>query len=292
MKTKKGKKGKPSTAFSKQGLTAFNAKTRPTPQKRKGDDSPMKKKTVVELEAVQVEVSPELKEALGGTVEQTTPTPNALMTQEQASLSAVQEPNKGLQLTPERAKEIRKLRTTYGKRLPALACDNCPYAQQCGYFKPGYECAFGEVVKGIKLETEQDLQDAMTRIAEANMTTAELGLIQQRLAGGVIDDKTSGRLDSAFGQLAELARMKMNGKGGLTTTGNESISGQGIIEKLFGGLARVMEAAGGKPAKEITINTPASVPVQELKEEEVAEVLKTEKEKELDEVLGEFEKEN
>lgn len=291
MSKKKNKKGKPSTAFSKQGLTAFNAKTRPTPQKRKGDDSPMKKKTVVELEAVQVEVSPELQEALGGVVEQTTSTPNALMTQEQANTLAVGNGTKGVQLTPERAKEIRKLRTTYGKRLPALACDNCPYAQQCGYFKPGYECAFGEVIKGIKLETEQDLQDAMTRIAEANMTTAELGLIQQRLAGGVIDDKTSGRLDSAFGQLAELARMKLNGKGGLPS-GSESISGQGIIEKLFGGLARVMEAAGGKPAKEITINTPASVPVQELKEEEVAKVLKTEKEKELDEVLGEFEKEN
>ena len=186
----------------------------------------------------------------------------------------------GSALSSERAKEIRKLRTTYGKQLPKLNCNNCTYTQQCPYCKEGYECAFLSVIGGVKVDSLDDMEEALKRVIEANLTTAELGLIQQRLAGGVIDANTSNRLDAAFQQLMELRRLHQQKVMGGSPFGGQQAGGS-IILNLFGNLGKQVE-----PVPEMKTITMAPPPPPD--KEKVAAVLHSEKERELDETLEEF----
>lgn len=200
--------------------------------------------------------------------------------QEPAQLEEA-DPNK---LTPERARAIRKLRTTYGKRLPPVVCDNCPHTQNCPQFRAGYECAFMEVIEGWSLKNLDDIKHAQLRIIEANMTTAEFGLIGQRLSGGIIDKDTSARLDAAFEQLAEFRRQEQHA---LMARNPEkvTIEGEGIIAKLFGNLGQNKPADNAKPVD--VIDVPASE-VKELTDAELAKEVHTTKEEELKETLEKF----
>lgn len=161
-----------------------------------------------------------------------------------------------------KGRELAKLRKTWGKRLPPVVCNNCSYTAQCPQFKPDYECAYMGIISGTKVDSQEDMKQAQLRIIEANMTTAELGLIQQRLSGGVIDDKTSHRLDAAFEQLAEARRLAFTAHqmGGERVT----IQGEGLLAKIFGSLGAKVSDAKTEPLKQIEgttklLDVPASM---------------------------------
>lgn len=271
-----GKKRKPSPLTDGVDLPAL-------PRKKKPISTVYKQTTpVLPVEPPKTPQTEENPVSIPKTIEaqESNPIPGQVELKTVEAQKPIEKTNTG-QFTSETSREARKLRTDYGKKLPPLACDNCSFAAQCPQFKQGYECAFTGIISFTKLESLEDIKHAQMRIIEANMTTAELGLIQQRLAGGVIDAMTSSRLDAAFEQLAEFRRNEIAqiGKPQDTLT----LKGPGIIERLFGSLAKL--TAEEMNTKKVEVLEVKAVVVDDSK---VAEKIKSDKEVELDEIIEKF----
>jgi len=217
--------------------------------------------------------------------------PNQQSQPEAQHQNALPPPEPAKPLTPAQKRSMEKLNKGFGKKLPPITCNTCAFTTQCPQFRPDYECGFTDIIESVHLEGIEDIKLAQLRIIEANLQTAELGLIQQRLAGGIIDDKTSSRLDAAHEQLNEMRKTKVmedRDKGIPPGAGSDHISGPRIIERLFGDLGKIGTKEDFKDAEGEVIVEP---PPEELPDKQVEAELKTHKETELDEVLDDFAKE-
>lgn len=134
---------------------------------------------------------------------------------------------RGMHLTPERAREIRKKRTYYPKLSPKIACDSCTFTAVCSYYKPGYECAFTPFLRQHKIESILDIKEAALAITEANGQRLQLSLILERLSGS-INPETTGLSDVVMSHLERTKRMLED-----APEKEESSAGLEILKSLF-----------------------------------------------------------
>ena len=90
--------------------------------------------------------------------------------------------------------------SVFREKAPPLQCNGCNFAEVCPEFKMNYECAFLGLVKA-RITSPADLMSMMQELLSIDLERARLAVIQERLAGGALDDRTSNRIDSAFGKL-------------------------------------------------------------------------------------------
>ena len=138
----------------------------------------------------------------------------------------------------EHMRKLRGMRKLYGTKMPVPVCNTCAYSTNCPSFKPGYECAFVPFLQSHKIDSLDDIMEAMENLVESGMQRMHLAAIMERLSGGAPSAELSEGHAMLFGQLEKLHSIKREGESG--PGGGES--GEGIIKKLFGGTKILIDA--------------------------------------------------
>ena len=138
------------------------------------------------------------------------------------------------------------------KKMPALACDNCPHIQVCPQYRAGHVCAFiAEFEAPLVAEEDEEPQVAAVRqILEAQVKRSRRALLYETFEGGIINKQTSTVLSSAMSAAKMYHDMKhpaVSGFGGRQLAAPEEAAKGGFLEKIFGDLAAHARDAESTP---------------------------------------------
>lgn len=129
------------------------------------------------------------------------------------------------------------------KKMPALACDNCPHIQVCPQYRAGHVCAFiGEFEAPLVTDEDEEPQVAAVRqILEAQIKRARRALLYETFEGGILNKQTSNVLQAATSAAKMYHDMKHPPErtpfGPHQHAAPEETKGTGFLAKIFGDMA-------------------------------------------------------
>lgn len=144
-------------------------------------------------------------------------------------------------------KKVRKPKKVYSEKYPKLICDTCYAGQTCPEFKSGYVCAFKKMFNRFNTRNMDDIMDAMTSMAELNLSRMQRATVFEMLEGGMPSQTVTNMIDQNMRLLAQLRDMhtyspevvkqtrtvKADGTIETTTQVNTPNNGPSLLEKLF-----------------------------------------------------------
>ena len=137
----------------------------------------------------------------------------------------------------EEMRRRRAMRQFYNKQMPVLSCSTCAFSSTCPQFKAGYQCAYLPFLDSHRIESEQDLIQAMQTVAGASVRRMHLATLMETLSGGAPSLETTEALALTFQQLAKLHEISAQ-QTSVTVETNDS----GIIGRIFNGLESLVES--------------------------------------------------
>ena len=164
---------------------------------------------------------------------------------------------------------VRKPKKVYSKKYPKFACDTCYAAQKCPEYKSGYVCAYNDMFNRFDTRSMGDIIQAVQGIVEHNMARMQRAMIME-VMNGTIDPVTSQLMDTNIRYMQMLKQMyefgspevlrqthiiRADGSEEKTTSITNPQSG-GILERLFGGMAKDDTPKEDVVEAEETVGTP------------------------------------
>jgi hypothetical protein len=141
----------------------------------------------------------------------------------------------------------------YSRKMPNLACDNCPHIQVCPQYRAGHVCSFlNEYSRQIEsLAGETPEVTAIRVILEEQIKRATRSLLFETFEGGILNKETSRVMRDVQSAAQLLHQMKnpvqrSNPFGNFPPPSNTEPKKDGILSKLFGDLKDASYTAGPK----------------------------------------------
>jgi hypothetical protein len=145
--------------------------------------------------------------------------------------------------------KVRKPKNIYSDKMPNLQCNTCYKAGDCEHYKPGYICAFKKQFKKFNTRNVDDILDAMTSIADANLGRLQKAMIFETMDGGMPTAEVTGLIDQnmrILNQIKDLQNSKavvsqksvIRADGTQETVTQVNVNPQhqgGILSTIFGG---------------------------------------------------------
>lgn len=141
------------------------------------------------------------------------------------------------------------------KKMPVLACDNCPHVQVCEHYRAGHQCAYTREFEAPLVGEENETPEvaAIRQVLEAQIKRARRSLVYETFEGGILNKATTVALKDAARTAQILHAMKHPVAAALgrmaTQPADQQPRSDGILAQLFGGLASAAASAKDTEAK-------------------------------------------
>ena len=123
--------------------------------------------------------------------------------------------------------------------LDKRACNSCTLSRTCSKFQEGALCAFNELFEGLSTRRPENLMPLLHQFGDYQMQRAFFAMLQeQQLAGGNIDSRTTGMIDTAMSTVERIMKIQE-----AVNPGNTRLL---IEERSDGSFNASMQGRGGK----------------------------------------------